>query len=166
MYIAVGKIVGTHSSKGFFKVIPYSGNLNRFLKLKTIYIEIDEETTGFIIEEIRLSKDSALIKLKGLENPEDVKQFVKKDLLVPFDQKIDLPKSTYFIHDLVGLKVFDIDNNYLGILNDVLRMGGNDIYQVFHEEKEILIPAVSEFIKEISLKDNKMKVQLIDGMLN
>ncbi len=75
MYIAVGKIVGTHSSKGFFKVIPYSGNPNRFLKLKTIYIEIDEEATGFIIEEIRLSKDIALIKLKGLENPENVKQF-------------------------------------------------------------------------------------------
>jgi 16S rRNA processing protein RimM len=84
--------------------------------------------------------------------------------LVLFEEKIELPENNYFIHDLIGLKVFDIDENYLGVIENVLQMGANDVYQIIQEDNEILIPAVSEFVKDISLKEKKMIVKLIEGM--
>jgi ribosomal 30S subunit maturation factor RimM len=39
------------------------------------------------------------------------------------------------------------------------------VYVVREDQREILIPAVPEFIKLIDLQQKKMVVQLIEGML-
>jgi 16S rRNA processing protein RimM len=164
MFIAIGKIIQAHGTNGYFKAIPYSGILERFLKLKTLYLETDGETKGMILEDVILQDKYALLKFKNINNREDVLKFVQKDLLVLFEEKIELPENNYFIHDLIGLKVFDIDGNYLGVIENVLQMGANDVYRVMQEDNEILIPAVFEFVKDISLKEKKMVVKLIEGM--
>ena len=54
----------------------------------------------------------------------------------------------------------------LGILEDVLQAGSNEVYIIRGKEYgEVMIPAVKEFIKEVDLKNKKMKVELIEGML-
>lgn len=165
MYIAIGNIIGTFGTRGYLKVKSYAGIPRRFLKLKTVYIEFGKGEKGFIIEEVSVRGEIAILKLRGIDNPEAAKKLIKKQLLIPYDQKIELPEDTFFIHDLIGLKVFDTKGNFLGVLSDVLRMGGNDVYQVLLDGREILIPAVSEFIKKISPVEGKMIVQLIEGMV-
>ena len=164
MYIAIGKIIQTHGIQGYLKVIAYSGYPDRFLKLKTAYIEIDREMRGFIIDDIKPQNQASLIKFRGIDNREAARFLVKNELWVPEDQKIDLPEDTYFIHDLIGLSVFDTTQQYLGELQDVFQNAGNDIYSVWNDDREILIPAVSEFVKEINLQEKKIIVQLIEGM--
>lgn len=164
MLIAIGKIVQTHGTKGYFKAISYSGILERFLKLKTLYLEIDGETKGMVLEDVILQDRNVLLKFKNIDNREEAAKIVRKELSALFEEKIELPENNYFIHDLIGLKVFDIEGNYLGIIENVLQVGANDIYQVKQEDDELLIPAVTEFVKSISLKDKKMIVELIEGM--
>lgn len=164
MFIAIGKIIQAHGTNGYLKAIPYSGILERFLKLRTLYLETDGEIKGMILEDVILQDKYVLLKFKNINNREDVLKLVQKDLLVLFEEKIKLPENNYFIHDLIGLKVFDIEGNYLGVIEDVLQMGANDVYQVIKEDNEILIPAVSEFVLNISLKEKKMIVKLIEGM--
>jgi 16S rRNA processing protein RimM len=164
MFIAIGKIIKTHGTNGYVKAISYSGVLERFLNLKTLYLEIDDEEKGMILEDIILQDRNVLLKFNNIDNREDAVKLVRKELKVLFEEKIKLPENNYFIHDLIGLKVFDIEGNYLGIIENVLQMGANDIYQVKHEDDEILIPAVGEFIKNISLEEKKIVVKLIEGM--
>lgn len=164
MFIAIGKIIKTHGTNGYFKAISYSGVIERFLNLKTLYIEIDGEEKGMVLEDIILQDRNVLLKLKNIDNREEAAKLVRKELKILFEDKIELPENIYFIHDLIGLKVFDIEGNYLGIIENVMQVGANDIYQVKNEDEEILIPAVGEFIKNISLKDKKVIVKLIEGM--
>ncbi len=166
MYIAIGKIVQTRGIQGYVKAVSFSGLPDRFLGLKTAYLKIDQEMRGFIIEDVQLQNQASLIKFKGVETREAARFLVKKELWLPEGQKVKLPQDTYFIHDLVGLQVFDIEQHYLGELYDVIQNAGNDIYLVRHEEGELLIPAVSEFVKEINLQEKKMVVQLIEGMID
>lgn len=50
-------------------------------------------------------------------------------------------------------------------LKDVLQPSSQDVYVVEREEGgDILIPAVSEFIKEVSLENRVISVKLIEGM--
>lgn len=165
MFIAIGKIVKLHGTHGYVKVVSYSGILERFLKLTSIYMEIEGETRGFIPEDVVLENSSANIKFKNINSREEAAPLVRKELLVPYEERIKLPADIFFIHDLIGLQVFDMDGNYLGLLKDVFQMGGNDVYRVNDGKREILIPAVSEFVKEISLAEKKMTVQLIEGMV-
>lgn len=166
MFIAIGKIIQIHGINGYVKAISYSGILERFSDLKTLYIEIDDETKGLILEDVILRDDNALIKFRSIHSREEAAPLVQRDLLVPYENRIELPKGIFFIHDLVGMKVFDIDGNYLGVLENISQMGNNDIYQVNKGKDEILIPAISQFIKEISLEEKRIVVQLVDGMIS
>lgn len=164
MYISIGKVAQTYGIQGYLKVMSFSGVPDRFLKLKTIYMEIDQEMRGFIVEDAKLQHMATLLKLRGVDTREAARFLVKKELWVPEDQMIDLPEDTFFVHDLVGLKVFDTAQQYLGELQEVMQNTGNDIYVVREDDREILVPAVSEFVKEINLQEGKMVVQLIEGM--
>lgn len=142
----------------------YSGVTERFLELKTLYVQLDDGERGLILEDVLLQQNIALLKFKNINSREEAAAFVGKELSVPQEQRIDLPEDVYFIHDLIGLQVFDIDGNYLGELEDVFVMAGNDVYQVNCGGEEILIPAVSEFVREISLRERKMIVKTIEGL--
>jgi 16S rRNA processing protein RimM len=165
MFIAIGKIVKPHGVNGYVKVVSYSRILERFLKLTSVYIEIRGEQRGFILEDVVVDEGSANIKFKNVDSREEAAVLIRKELLVPYEERIKLPANIFFIHDLIGLQVFDINSEYLGLLKDVFQMGGNDVYQVNDGKREILIPGVSEFVKEISLAEKKMTVQLIEGMI-
>lgn len=164
MFIAIGKIIKLHGVKGYVKVVSYSEITERFLELTSVYLELEGETRCFILEDVIVSDDSAKIKFKNINTREEAAPLVRKELLVPYEERVNLPADVFFIHDLIGLQVFDINGNYLGLLKDVFQMGGNDVYQVNDGKREILIPGVSEFVKEISLKEKKMTVHLIEGM--
>jgi 16S rRNA processing protein RimM len=165
MYIAIGKIIKVHGVQGYLRAIPYSGIPDRFLYLKTIYIGTSHEMRGFILEDVVVQEQTSLLKMKGIETREAAVTLLKKELWAPEEQQIDLPEGVYFIHDLIGLKVIDGEGEYLGELVEVLSNAGNDVYVVRKDEGDILIPAVSEFVQEVNLQQQKMVVQLIDGML-
>jgi 16S rRNA processing protein RimM len=66
---------------------------------------------------------------------------------------------------VIGLSVLDEEENLLGVVKDVLKLSPNDIYVVEMNGKEVLLPAVKEFIKGIDVKAGTMTVKLIEGML-
>lgn len=165
MFIAVGKIVKTHGLKGYVKAIPYSGYPERFLHLQTIHVGNGEEMQGYIVEAVQVGEQFSLLKFRGIDTRETAQTLVKSELWVPEGKKTALPQGVYFIDDLLGLQVFDSEGEHLGELGEVLSNAGNDVYVVRKEGREVLIPAVSQFVKEVNLPQKKMVVQLIEGML-
>ncbi len=144
----------------------YSGDPERYSHLKTIYIETDLGMSGFIIEEVQPKGRYSLVKLRNVDSKEAARKLVQKEVWLPEEMKVELPADTYFFHDLIGLKVFDTSEQYLGIVEEVLHNSGNDVYLIRQDEKEILVPAVKQFIKRIDLIDRKMVVELIEGMIS
>lgn len=67
-----------------------------------------------------------------------------------------LSDGEYFIQDLIGLAVIDIDNGTVyGKLTDVFKTGANDVYQVTDNNKNYLIPVIDDVVKEINLEEKK-----------
>ena len=42
----------------------------------------------------------------------------------------------------------------------------NDVYEIDYNGKNVYVPAVKEFIKDVDINKSIMKVNIIDGMLN
>ena len=60
---------------------------------------------------------------------------------------------------MTGLSVFDEQGNALGELTDVLQTGSNDVYAIkLLDGKELLIPAIESFVKQIDMNARKMIV--------
>lgn len=162
-YITIGKIIGTHGIKGEVKVDPLTDNINRFVDLDKVYI--GKSNLELSINNMRFFKKGILLRFNGYENINDVLQFKDEYLKVKFEDKIELDEDKYFIFELLDMKVYDIKNNYVGIIVDIIQGASNDVYVIDSGKEEILIPAVKEFIKKVDTENNEMIISPIEGMI-
>ncbi|SES66933.1 16S rRNA processing protein RimM [Natronincola peptidivorans] len=163
-YLKVGKILNTHGIKGEIKVFSLTDYDERFEELEYVYIEGHKEK--FHISNVKYRPKDIIIAFKDHDDINNVEKFKGKYLLIDEGQKRELPEDTYYIVDIIGLDVYTIDHKYLGKVVDVLQAGSNEVYCIKNEAgKELMIPAVKEFIPEISLETGKIIVDPIEGMI-
>jgi ribosomal 30S subunit maturation factor RimM len=62
------------------------------------------------------------------------------------------------------LKAFEVEKGYLGDIVDVWSGGASDILVIRSGEKEVLIPAISEFIKAVELEKGRITVRMWEEM--
>ena len=165
-YLEIGQIVNTFGIKGMVKVKPFTDDITRFDRLKKVYIENKTVKKEYEIEEVKYHKDMVLIKFKGIENPEQANLLRDMYLLVNREEEQPLEEGTYYIVDMIGLDVYTEEGELLGKLEDIFNTGSNDIYVVKDElGKQILLPAISDVIKQIDMENRKMIVHLISGLI-
>jgi 16S rRNA processing protein RimM len=105
------------------------------------------------------------MKIAGVDSRDEAEAIVGQVLFVDQKNAVKLPKGRYFIHDLIGMAVVDDEGNALGTLDDVLQYPANHIYVVRGNGREIMVPAVKDFIKAIDPATRTMTVHLIEGMV-
>ena len=165
-YLEIGQIVNTSGLKGLVKVMPFTDDITRFEKLKKILIDKNGTLVEYEIEEVRYHKNMVILKLKGID---DINQAEKlRNLYVKINRKdaVKLPKDSYFIVDLLGLEVYNVQNELLGKVYDIFPTGSNDVYVVKDDKgKQILIPALKTVIKDIDFEKKKIIVELPEGLI-
>lgn len=164
--LEIGQIVNTFGIKGFVKVNPFVDDISRFDDLKKVYIKRQKALKELEVEEVKYHKNMVLVKFKGIDKVEEADTLRNSYLEVDRENAIDLQEGEYFIADLLGSEVITDEGNTLGKLEDIFNTGSNDIYVVKDElGKQILLPAISEVIKEINLEEKKILVRLLEGLI-
>jgi 16S rRNA processing protein RimM len=74
-----------------------------------------------------------------------------------------LAPDTYFHWQILGLTVVTEDGQVLGQVAEILETGANDVYLV-RGEREILLPATSEVVRQIDPVAGRMVVHLLPGL--
>ena len=163
--LEVGQIVNTFGIKGEVKVTPFTDDINRFDDLKKVYVKTRKEDKLYKVENVRYHKNMVLLKLEGIENPEQAELLKNSYLEIDREDAISLEEGQYFIVDLIGLDVYTDEGKLLGKVDDIYNTGANDIYVVKDElGKQILLPGIKEVIKEVKLED-RIVVHLIPGLI-
>lgn len=162
--LRVGQIINTHGIKGGLKVLPLTDYDERFEELEWVYIEGLKEK--FYITSISYQKNNLIITFKGYQDINLVEKFKGRYLLIDEAQRRSLPEDTYYIADILGLDVYTVESQYLGKVKTILQAGSNEVYVIQSPEgKEIMIPAVKEFMPEIELDKRRITVKPIEGMI-
>lgn len=164
-YLSIGQIINVHGFKGEVKVYPLTDDIRRFKKLKVVYVEENNELVRYEVEGIKFLSNTVAVKLKGVDTEEAANKLRNFYMKVDRKSAVKLPKDSYFICDLIDLEVFDEKGLFLGSIKDVLQTGSNDVYLIQTGEKELLVPALKEVVKEIDLKNKKIVVQLPEGLI-
>ena len=164
--LEIGQIVNTFGIKGFVKVNPFVDDISRFDDLKNVFVKSNKNLKELEVEEVKYHKNMVLLKFKGIDRVEEAELLRNSYLEVDRENAIELQEGEYFIADLLGLNVVTEQNEFLGKLEDIFNTGSNDIYVVKSEDgKQLLLPAISEVIKEINLKQGKIVVHLLEGLI-
>ena len=164
--LEIGQIVNTFGIKGFVKVNPFVDDVSRFNDLKKVFVRANHSLKEFEVEEVKYHKNMVLVKLKGIDRVEEAELLRNSYLEVDRENAIELQEGEYFIVDLLGLNVVNEEQEVIGKLEDIFNTGSNDIYVVRTEEgKQLLLPAISEVIKNINIEEGKIVVHLIEGLI-
>lgn len=164
--IEIGQIVNTYGIKGFLKVVPYTDDITRFEKLNNIYIQTKKSLETVAIEEVKYSKNLVLLKIKGIDDINSAEIYKNCYIKIDRSDAVELPEDSYFIIDLIGVEVITDKGENIGNIIDVFSTGANDVYVVKNElGKQVLLPAIGDVIKNVDIKNKKMIVHLLEGLV-
>ena len=167
--IAIGRIVKPFGIRGDLIVKPMSGDPGRFSRLRRVFVgsEKDGGRDGAraVFERVSIDSRGVRVKLSGVDDRTAAERFVGSFLFVEEDDRIPLPEGTFFVHDVIGLAVINQEGATIGTVTDVMRLPGNDVYVIDAGGREVLIPAVRAFVKQVDLATRSMRVSLIEGLV-
>lgn len=159
--ISVGKIIKTQGNRGELRVYPLTDFPERFLRMKRVMVDLNGESRYYHMESARLYKQFIIIKFKETPDMTAAEKLRGGLLKITRDELTELPRDSFYIFDLVGMSVFDLEGSFLGVLEDVIHTGANDVYVVSREgAAPLLIPALKSVVKEIDVPGRRMVVEM------
>ena len=164
-YIECGKIINTHGAHGGVKIDPWCNTPKDFASLKKIFFLENGEYTKKKILKSSVFKQFVIADIEGIDDM-DKAILLKNTVLYAAREDFKLEEGEFFISDLEGLEVIDVENGTVyGTLVETINRGASDIYVVNTANGERMIPAVDEFIDKIDLEKGVF-VRPIPGMLD
>jgi len=162
--IETGKIVGTHGVRGELKLQSWADSPNILFEIDHFYID----GKVFRIESLRQQNNILLLKLHGIDNLN--KAELMRNKIVFVERKVfNLPEGTYFIKDLMGIEVFNVDDESIsyGKITEIIPTGANDVYELTDSNGiKRLIPAIKEVIISTDIDQKKMAIRPLIGLFN
>lgn len=161
--IIVGRIVNTHGINGEVKCVSMTDEPDRFEELQYVYL--DETNVRLEITNARYAKGLVYLRFKDLNHINDVEKFKGLYLSIDFENRRKLPEDSYYLFDLIGIRVLDENANELGVITNVYQTGANDVYELDYDTNK-LIPAIKEVVRQVDISKKIMIINKIEGLFD
>ncbi len=166
-YISVGKILNFHGIKGEAKVGFTKGQEDFFQSLGGVYVKKNSDYEFLNISNVRLNKNVALVKFENINSIDELLEYKGAFLYVEESTiREALEEDEFLIDELVGLDVIDETGKKQGFVVGVSNNGASDLLSVKTNAKKIvLIPFVKAIVTDVNIKDKKITINNIEGLL-
>jgi len=162
--LPLGRIARTRGNKGEVVVETGSEEKDHYLALRRAFLCDEGGVKSVLIERVWIHKGSLVLKLKGVDTIPEAERLRGKEVWIEEADLPALPGDQFYIFQIIGLEVRDKEGNFLGRIEDVIETAGADIW-VVRGDREILIPAVKEFILEVKPEEGRVVVELPEGLV-
>ncbi len=162
LYLIIGRVLKPWGYRGELKVEILTDFPDRFASLRTVYL--GDDAKPFSVTRTHLHSGTVLIKLEGVDTPEEGAKLRDQLVQVARADAVALPPGQVFLYQLLGLHVRTVDGEVLGAVTEVIETGANDVYVVSDGIHEILLPAIPDVIHVIDLERGEMIVKLMEGL--
>jgi len=161
-YLEVGQVTAVHGVMGEVRVQPWADSPQFLCQFKTLYV--DKTHWPIQVERARVHKNMIILKFHGVTDVPSA--LAMRNAILYVDRKdVPLPEGSFFLADLYGLEVRDAGTGeVLGKVEDILTLPANNVYVVRGGARELMIPAVPDFIAETNVDEGFLKVNLIEGL--
>lgn len=156
--------MGTHGIKGELRVECWCDSPNFLSNFKVLYLQNGQKK---IFIKCRPHKNIALMKIDGIDTIEDAIPLIGQVLYIDRDD-VNLEEGKYFVQDIIGLVVLDIDTGKeYGIIKDVIKSGANDVYEMkSNDDKLYYIPVIPDIVKERDFDKGILLIKPMKGLFD
>jgi len=139
----------------------------KYKKLESVFIELNEKLVPFIIKSFSLPKNSnfATVQLENIDNSEKAQSLLHRKLFLPLTYLTPLKGNQFYYHEIIGYDVMDEVHGNIGKITGIIDMPHYAILQVNANGKEVLIPAIKEIIKKLDREKSVLSIKAPDGLI-
>ena len=76
-----------------------------------------------------------------------------------------LSGNKFYYHEITGFSIVDENHGNIGQIQQVLEYPNQAVFQVFSNEKEVLIPISNEIIKLVDREKKQIKIKAPEGLI-
>lgn len=169
-FVLVGRVTAAHGIKGEIRVAPVETSVERLLELESLFLRPPDPMPAagrrrYRVVRSRPHRSVALFALEGVQQRSQAEALRGWLVEVRGGQVKPLPKGHYYVFELIGCVVHTTDGREMGVVEDVLVTGANDVYVVkTHQGEEVLIPAVQAMVKDVDVKARRILVDPWPGL--
>lgn len=156
--IVIGKIVAPHGVRGDIRIMPLTEKPEQFLDLDYLFLKDNRKLT---IKNARFHKRMVLVTTEEINDMNTAELLRNQEVLINAEDLPELDEGKFYVADLIGLPVYDEQGTKIGTFKDSLSTGSNDVYIIsVPDAKDILLPALKIYVKEINLVEKRIVVTL------
>ncbi|MEX2415283.1 MAG: ribosome maturation factor RimM [Paenibacillaceae bacterium] len=168
-WFTVGTIANTHGLKGELKIVSRTDFPEERYRPGSRLTMMDPELTKQIEVEVvssRNHKNTYIVKFKAWNDINEVEKFKGWLLKINKDQRIELPEHEFYYNEIVGCTVVSDEGDELGVIQEILSPGANDVWVVQPVTgKAVYIPYIEDVVKQVDVQNKKVIVHILEGLL-
>ena len=140
--VVVGRIAGMFGVRGWVRVRSYTDTPENILKYGPWLVGDAAEKETEVIEG-RAHGRGIVARLAGIDDRDMARELIGRTIRVPRDRFQKPGRNMYYWSDLIGLQVRNQDGTALGLVDDLLATGANDVL-VIRGDRRRLVPFVMD----------------------
>ncbi|GAC1673535.1 MAG: ribosome maturation factor RimM [Candidatus Acidiferrum sp.] len=171
-------ILRPRGNKGEVAAVVLTDFTERLVKLREVFVGNADAVVGepraIEVKTCWLSQNhhgQAVFHFEGVNSINEAEQFRGMDVLLPFEQRAELPTGQHFVSDLIGCEVFE-GGARLGKVSDVqfpgegsaIAAAGTPVLEVETAQGELLIPFAEDICTRIDTGARRIEVILPEGL--
>lgn len=162
--ITIGRIVAPHGIRGEVRVRFETDFPERFSGLRRAYLVRDGKAEEITLEATRPHREGLLVSIGGVADRTSAEGLRDAAIAVPRADVVPLSDDSFYVFEIVGMRVQTDGGRDLGTVAEVMRGPANDVYVVRGGAREILVPAVRQVVREVDRRARIILVTLPAGL--
>lgn len=167
-YVSLGVIKDSFGLDGTMKIYSTSTNQSkRYVKGAKVFLYNPQthERTELTVSKYRKNGPFDFLKVNEFNTPEEIKVLKGLEIHANRDD-IKLEKGQYYYTDLKECEVYDQEGKLLGKVKEIEEFPAQLTLRVARDNKpDFFVPFIEQFIKNIDIKNKRILIEKIEGLL-
>jgi 16S rRNA processing protein RimM len=165
LFTPVGRIVKTHGLNGEVSFMAFSdASLDALCGLDVWVVPPSTEVRVARFESWRPGPKGPIVTLSGVDSIDAARTIVGRELLARTDSVPEAWEQE-LEDDFIGMRVNDAAHGDLGMIEDLIVTGANDVWVVSGPYGEVLIPVIDDVVLAVDHDAGSISVRLLPGLL-
>lgn len=166
LFVFIGVLTRPHGLKGEMRFESEPGfDWTVLERVARVYLGDDKRAYG--VRSVRVGPKTLLLGLEGSNDRDTAELLRDADVYLASADAPPLAEDEFYVEDLIGCAVITDTGHDLGVLDDVLFTGANDVFVVLDANgKEILLPHIAQVVLDVNIEARVITVHLLAGLMD